>query len=77
MNWYRNPTSDEWDPDTLHKLVIAHEEALRRAQEAGIKCDKHGEPAAEVIAKFIIAMARRGELEPDRLADGALGRLAR
>jgi hypothetical protein len=77
MNWYRNPTSEEWDPETLQKLTVAHEEALRRAQEAGIECNKSGEAAAEVIAKFVIAMAKRGELDSRRLVAGALKRVAR
>jgi hypothetical protein len=76
MSWYRNPTSDEWDPETLRKLTAAYEEALRRARKAGLECDKSGEAASEVIARFIIAMAKRGEFDSDRLVEGALTRLA-
>jgi hypothetical protein len=76
MTQDRNPASDEWHPETLRKLTDAYEEALRRAQEAGIECDKSGEAAPDVIAKFIIAMAKKGELEPHCLVDGALLRLA-
>jgi hypothetical protein len=75
MTW-RNQSSDEWDPETLHKLTEAYEEALRRAQETGTDCDKSGEAAANVIAKYIIALAKRGEIDPNRLVDGALSRLA-
>jgi ABC-type nitrate/sulfonate/bicarbonate transport system substrate-binding protein len=75
MTW-RNQSSDEWDPETLHKLTEAYEEALRRAQETGTECDKSGEAAANVIAKYIIALAKRGEIDPNRLVDGALSRLA-
>lgn len=76
MNWYRDPTSDEWDPETLHRLIAAYEEALRRAHEAGIEFDKSGEAASEVIAKFIIAIAKKGELDSHCLVEGALSRLA-
>jgi hypothetical protein len=77
MSWYRNQSSDEWDPETLRKLIAAYDDALRRAQESGIDSDKSGEAASDVIAKYIIAMAKRGETDSHCLADGALSHLAR
>ncbi len=73
--WYRNPTSDEWGPELTKALSEAYEEAQRRAHALGIDIDRDGEPVSEVIARYIIAQAKRGEYGPKALADGAVAYL--
>jgi hypothetical protein len=67
-----------FDPETLAVLANAFENAWQRIRAAG---DRFARPAyasgtREVIAKYIIGMAERGERDPMKLSDGAVEFLA-
>jgi hypothetical protein len=77
MNWYGNETPNAWDSHITKALTLAYDDALARAGELGIHGDKDGQAATDVIARHIIAGAKRGKYDPQVLADGALEYLRR
>jgi hypothetical protein len=56
-----------FDPETVKRLLDAYEKALKSLHDTG-------QPPIvnEIIAQRIIALAKKGERDPDRLCAGAL-----
>ena len=54
-----------FDPDDIRILVAAFDKAWETVQASGVTFDT-------VLAKHIIAAAKDGEFDQDRLCDGAL-----
>jgi hypothetical protein len=59
-----------FDPETVQTLCEAYEKARKALHDTG-------QPAIvnEIIARRIIALAEKGERDPDRLCAGALAAL--
>jgi hypothetical protein len=68
------PETETFSPETVHILGEALDEAWRRL-EAGAHLEDSGDGARTLIAQHIIAMARQGERDHQRLIEGALARL--
>jgi len=66
-----------FDPEFIETLVAAYEDAWRKLEESGstFASPRYRRPAQEIIAKRIIDMAQRGEIEPRQLADDAVNYL--
>jgi hypothetical protein len=58
---------EAFGPDTIAVLAAALEDALRQLQLVD-----RNDPAATMVAKRIIELARRGERDPIRLRDQAV-----
>ena len=69
---------EAFDAETTHLLGSAFDAAWKSALASGALASDHGRAAAtrESLAKYMIAMVRRGERNPDRLVEKALRRLA-
>jgi len=67
-----------FDPEFIETLVAAYEDAWRKVENSGspYASPRYRRVAQEVIAKRIIDMAQRGEIEPRQLADDAVAYLA-
>jgi hypothetical protein len=65
-----------FDPDTIQILCGALDIAWQTIEidNAAIKLDGNAARAREVLAKQIVDLAKLGERDPQRLADGALAR---
>jgi hypothetical protein len=63
-----------FNPETLHLLGSALDDAWQRL-EVGVHLNGSADAARTVLAKHIIAMAQQGELDRQRLIEGALARL--
>jgi hypothetical protein len=61
-------------PDIICILSDALDDAWRHLQ-GGAHLNGDGDAARAVLAKHIIAMAQQGELDRQRLVEGALARL--
>ena len=59
-----------FDPDTIKTLREAYDRALRSLHDAG-----QPDIVKEIIAQRIIALAKQGERNPDRLCSDALSAL--
>ena len=59
-----------FDPETIKALCDAYDKALRSLHDAG-----QPDVVKEVIAQRIIALAKHGERNPDRLCADALSAL--
>jgi hypothetical protein len=68
------PETETFSPETVHILGDALDEAWRRL-EAGAHMKGRGDGTRTLIAQHIIAMARQGERDRQRLVEGALARL--
>ncbi len=57
----------QFDPETISILSTAYDKAISAV-------NGHGQPGVvrEVIAKRIVALASKGERDPNRLCEGAL-----
>jgi hypothetical protein len=66
-----------FDPDTIRAMSDALDEAWRTVQTNKRKFNLNAASSAarEVLAEHIISMAKKGELDRQRLIDGALARL--
>jgi len=67
-------------PFSHHRIDPAHIEAMRTAFDSvcralQLKCESD-DPMTEVIVTKIIALAKEGELDPERLASKVLADLA-
>ena len=67
------PETETFGPETVHILGEVLDEAWRRL-EAGAYLKDSGDGARTLIAQHIIAMARQGERDRQRLIEGALAR---
>jgi hypothetical protein len=56
-----------FDPDEINMLVSAFEDALRE-----LRLVDRSDPAVNLVAKRIIALAQQGERDPVRLREGAV-----
>ena len=56
--------TEAFGPEELHTIVAAFEEVLSE-----LRLTDRNSPAVEVVAKRIIALARRGENDPGNLRD--------
>lgn len=67
-----------FEPDTITLLASAFETAWETVKKSGspLADDEHAASTREVLAKRIIAMAKKGERDPQRLVDDALAHLA-
>jgi hypothetical protein len=67
-----------FDPELIEKLVKAYEDAWRKIEQSGstFASPRYRRVAKEIIAKRIIDMAQRGEIEPQQLADDAVNYLS-
>lgn len=67
-----------FDPETVNILTGAFENAWQSVQASGERLAQPAYASAtrEVIAKYIIDMAQRGERDPGKLSDGAVEFLA-
>lgn len=75
---FNEPTESEADmfnPETVHALGEALDEAWRRAKVA-THLNGKADGARTLIAKHMIALARQGERDRQRLIEGALARLS-
>jgi hypothetical protein len=59
-----------FDPDIKRVMGLAFEMAL-----VALRVTHRGDPAAEMLAKRIIALAKDGVTDPDQLCDEALSDL--
>jgi hypothetical protein len=75
MSWYRNEETDVWESAQIQVLRDALEEACRHAQANGITVDEFGDNVRDAMATRIIAKAKRGEFDKQRLIESALQRL--
>ena len=65
-------------PDAVRTLIAAFDDAWQSIIASGAKLSgQQSELTRELLAKYIIAQARQGELDQCRLRDGALLHLAR
>jgi hypothetical protein len=63
-----------FDPETIAVLSSAFENAWRRIEASG-NCfarPAYANATREVVAKYIIDIAQRGERDPGKLSDGAV-----
>ena len=69
--------NEAFDPETTHLLGSAFDAAWNSARASGALASEDGRAVAtrESLAKYLIAMVRRGERNPDRLVEKALRRL--
>jgi hypothetical protein len=67
-----------FDPETIDILSSAFEDAWRRIEASNNPFARPGyaNAAREVVARHIIDMAQRGELDPTKLSDSAIEFLA-
>ncbi len=67
-----------FDPEFIETLVAAYEDAWQKVEQSGsaFASPRYRRAAQEIIAKRIIDMAQRGEIELHRLADDAVAYLA-
>ena len=67
-----------FDPELIEKLAAAYEDAWRKIEQSGsvFASPRYRRVAREIVARRIIDMAQRGEIETDRLADDAVSYLA-
>jgi hypothetical protein len=65
-----------FDPDTIQTLCRALDMAWQTVEidKAAFKVDGNAAHAREVLAKQIVELAKLGERDPQRLANGALAR---
>jgi hypothetical protein len=68
-------STEGFDPETLHLLGEVMDEAWRRAEFVYVNGNDNG--ARTILAEYILAVARKGERDPERLVRGALLRLTR
>jgi hypothetical protein len=68
-----NEQTGAFEPETLHILGGAMDEAWRRVKLTHLNGSANA--ARTVLAEHIFAMARQGERDPQRLIEGALIRL--
>jgi hypothetical protein len=59
---------ERFDPETIRVMGIAYEMALVALE----RTDGAASPTREAVAQKIIALAKAGERDPERLCDGAL-----
>ena len=57
----------KFDPETIRVMGIAFEIAL-----VALKLAYRGDLANEIVAQKIIALAKAGERDPERLCDGVM-----
>jgi hypothetical protein len=64
----------DFDPEFIKTLVSAYEDAWHKVEKSGsiFASPRYRRVAQEIIAKRIIDMAQRGEIEPAQLADDAV-----
>jgi hypothetical protein len=67
-----------FDPEDIRILVRAFDQAWEAVQASGavFETKAKGDMARAILAKHIIAAAKEGELDEERLRDGALVVLA-
>jgi hypothetical protein len=67
-----------FDPEFIATLVAAYEEAWQKLEKSGslFASPRYRRPAQEIIAKRIIDMAQKGEVDRHRLADDAVNYLS-
>ncbi len=65
--------TEGFDPETLHMLGEAMDEAWRRAEFVYVDGNDTG--ARMILAEYILAVAKKGERDPARMIRGALLRL--
>jgi hypothetical protein len=68
-----------FDPEVINTLAAAYDAAWQKIEQSGstFASPRYRRAAKEIIAKRIIEMAQRGEVEISRLADDAVDYLAR
>ena len=67
-----HPT-EVFDPDAIRVLTTAFEHAWQNLENSGVRFDPdHQSEVRNILAKYIIEQARRGERDDRRLRDGAL-----
>lgn len=66
-----------FDPEFIETLVAAYEDAWHKIEQSGstFASPRYRRVAQEIIAKRIIDMAQRGEIETQQLADDAVAYL--
>jgi hypothetical protein len=67
-----------FDPEFVEKLASAYETAWRQIETSGstFARPRYRRVAQEILARRIIDMAQRGEIETDKLADDAVSYLS-
>ncbi len=70
MAIYRMIASGSFNPEQIEALTCAYEGAL-----SDLKMVDRNDPLTELIAKSIIAVATRGERDPNTIKQRALGAL--
>jgi hypothetical protein len=74
---YLAANPEAFDPESIRLLSGALDDAWRvvQANESKFKINGNAEGARDLLAKHIIDMAKQGELDRQRLIEGALARL--
>jgi hypothetical protein len=67
-----------FDPEFVEKLAVAYEDAWKKIETS---CNTFARPryrrvAQEIIARRIVDMAQRGEIDTEKLADDAVNYLS-
>jgi hypothetical protein len=67
-----------FDPEFVDKLAAAYEDAWKKIETSGstFARPRYRRVAQEIIARRIIDMAQRGEIETDKLVDDAVNYLS-
>jgi hypothetical protein len=67
-----------FDPEFVEKLAAAYEDARKKIETSGstFARPRYRRAAQEIIARRIIDMAQRGEIETGKLADDAVNYLS-
>jgi hypothetical protein len=73
LNEASETDADTFDPETVHILGEALDEAWGRA--AAGQMNGNADYARTLVARHIVAMAKQGERDRQRLIEGALARL--
>jgi hypothetical protein len=73
---YLKDNPEAFDPDTVQILCGVLDIAWQNIEidKAALKLDGNAARTREVLAKQIVDLAKLGERDPQRLADGALAR---
>ena len=72
---YLSENPEFFDPETLDIMIRALDEAWESFMASGVRLDGNAGAARTALAKHIVAMARQGERDRQRLVEHALLRL--
>jgi hypothetical protein len=79
MSMHSLPTNNAFDAETMKILASAFDAAWEeiKMSDGSTTSERHAAATRELLAKHIMALAQRGERNPNRLIKNALRRLGR